>query len=441
MFLRAARSVLNQSLRELELIIVDDGSTDGTAEQIASLMRTDGRVSCLRHPENIGLPAISEYEALQRARGEYIAFGFDDFIFDRDALSSLVTFPLTSPGCAVHGYVAWFDQEGNQQYLGKEPVPHERLKFFNFLANASFLIPRAIFSDVGLFDPHVAAARLYDWDLWCRILRRYPIHRAPIFVGTEYGFGRPDSLGNTYPLFEETLQEYFAQDRKEALKIDNYPEFDIWRMPEGCSFLLATHVRAARRFFELHNWARGLHLADLPEPLAADPIIGIYGALVPSPDSLFENVSEADRKSLLFIHPDLSDHQLAWYLGACGAVIIVGDVPDARAVRVNSMCGAMDIPLHHFTRNEHRPISLAEIRASSMPADAISWPDRLKKLVAHILLRERLECERKEAELSALSTRLAAAEAELASRSYRLALQVRMLANVVRKIAGRLRLR
>ena len=92
-FLKAANSILAQSLRDIELIVVDDGSRDGTARQIEDLMTADGRVSCLRHPENIGLPAISEYEAFVRARGEYIAFGFDDFVFGPSALSDLWHFP------------------------------------------------------------------------------------------------------------------------------------------------------------------------------------------------------------------------------------------------------------------------------------------------------------------------------------------------------------
>src|SRR5256885_2305075 len=82
----------------------------------------------------------------------------------------------------------------------------------------SILAPRAILEDVGLFDPHVAAARLCDWDLWRRILKKYPIHRTPVFMGIEYGHTRADSLENTYPLFEEALQEYFSVDRNEGLR-------------------------------------------------------------------------------------------------------------------------------------------------------------------------------------------------------------------------------
>ena len=103
-------------------------------------------------------------------------------------------------------------------------------------------MPRAILQDVGLFDPHIAATRMCDWDLWYRVLRKYPIYRAPVFVGIEHGNTRADSLGNTYPLIEETFQEYFAVDRDELLKPENFLQFDVWKMPENCSALLVTHV-------------------------------------------------------------------------------------------------------------------------------------------------------------------------------------------------------
>src|SRR5579862_6763247 len=63
LFRQAASSVLNQSLKEIELLIVDDASTDGTVDIIRELRRGDDRVANLRHEYNIGLPAISEFEA------------------------------------------------------------------------------------------------------------------------------------------------------------------------------------------------------------------------------------------------------------------------------------------------------------------------------------------------------------------------------------------
>jgi glycosyltransferase involved in cell wall biosynthesis len=431
-FLKAANSVLDQSLRDLELIVVDDGSTDGTAQQIAALMATDARVSCLAHPANIGLPAVSEYEAFMRARGEYIAFGFDDFIFDRDALSRLMAFPLTSPRSVVHGYVGWFDGQGRQNFYGKDAIPHERLKFFNYLANASFLVPRAILQDVGLFDPHVAATRLCDWDLWCRILKKYPIHRAPVFIGTEHGNTRDDSLGNTYPLIEESFQEYFATDRNQLLKPENFLEFDVWKMPQTSSPLLAAHIFWSREFFRSRSWASGRRFsADTDEaifPWSGRPALGIYGAISTSTALIFNQLPAALQQDLRYVHPDLTDAQLARCLAGCGAVIMADRV-DPRSERVRSMCAVIDIPLHCMSdenpavriKNGHtheitlvagapaRNLEvLTEVMAGGRPVNAVRWIIRLRALL-----------DRGYARVDRLETGLAAAEAELASRSHR----------------------
>ena len=56
------------------VIVVDDASVDSTAAVIEEVMRLDGRVSVIRHERNIGLPAVSEYEAFRHARGEFLAF-------------------------------------------------------------------------------------------------------------------------------------------------------------------------------------------------------------------------------------------------------------------------------------------------------------------------------------------------------------------------------
>src|SRR5262249_24719746 len=160
---RVARSVLDQTFRDLELIIVDDASTDGTAEQIRALMQEDGRVSCLTHPYNIGLPAISEYEAYVRARGTFIGFSFDDFVFETDAFAGLLAGAHEHEGSVVHGYAAWIDLIGRRHDLGRADLPHELLNFYNFLSNPSFLVSRKVLQEIGLYDPHIAAARLCDW--------------------------------------------------------------------------------------------------------------------------------------------------------------------------------------------------------------------------------------------------------------------------------------
>ena len=462
-FLKAANSILAQSLRNIELIVVDDGSRDGTAQQIETLMAADGRVSCLRHPENIGLPAISEYEAFVRARGEYIAFGFDDFVFGPSALFDLMEFPSRSLQSVVHGYVGWFDGHGNQHFYGKDEAPYENLRFFNFLGNSSFLVPRAILQDVGLFDPHIAATRMCDWDLWYRILRKYPIYRAPVFVGIEHGNTRADSLGNTYPLIEEAFQEYFAANREEALKPEHFVTFDVWRMPENCSALLVTHVLRSRQFFRSCSWARAPQLApdadDEISPWSERSAIGIYGALSRSMADIFDSLPVSHKQNLLYIHPHLTDAQVARYLAACGAIIMAENPVELHSVRVRSMCAAIGLPVYQLTSNRTVPSddldvrdvnlavdaheqnlrALTEIIRNCQPVNAVNWTLRLRELLdwqnSRIVDLE-VELRDRAARLEAAATRLAAADVELASSSYRLALKIRKIANWIRGLVG-----
>ena len=65
---RAVGSVLSQGLGDLELIVVDDGSTDGTADLLAEIQAADARLVHVRHELNCGLPALRVNEGIELAR-------------------------------------------------------------------------------------------------------------------------------------------------------------------------------------------------------------------------------------------------------------------------------------------------------------------------------------------------------------------------------------
>ena len=83
------RSVLAQSDANWELLIVDDGSTDNTAEIIATL--EDPRIHYFRHARNMGA-AVARNEALRRARGKYIAFLDSDDVWAPNKLEKQIAF-------------------------------------------------------------------------------------------------------------------------------------------------------------------------------------------------------------------------------------------------------------------------------------------------------------------------------------------------------------
>jgi glycosyltransferase involved in cell wall biosynthesis len=75
---RALRSVLGQTEAPLEVLIVDDGSSDDTEARMGGWEEMDPRVRCLRSPHNSGTPATTRNIGLEHARGEWVAFLDDD---------------------------------------------------------------------------------------------------------------------------------------------------------------------------------------------------------------------------------------------------------------------------------------------------------------------------------------------------------------------------
>jgi len=98
---RAIQSVLSQTFESFELIVMDDGSTDGTADIISSYVKADDRVIHVRHDSNSGLPALRVNEGLLMARGEFCAYQFDDDQWTDTALATLLGELRKTPGAKV----------------------------------------------------------------------------------------------------------------------------------------------------------------------------------------------------------------------------------------------------------------------------------------------------------------------------------------------------
>ena len=83
LFRPCVESVLGQTLRELELVLVLDCPTDGTAEEAESFARSDGRVRLVRNERNLHI-GLSRNAGLAVAAGEYVGFADDDDLMEPD---------------------------------------------------------------------------------------------------------------------------------------------------------------------------------------------------------------------------------------------------------------------------------------------------------------------------------------------------------------------
>ncbi len=196
---RAVESILNQTFMKFELVLIDDYSTDSTKDFCLEIAKKDPRVRFFHFKKNSGLPAKRYNFGISQSRGKYIAFMFDDDVWEPNALEDLyVAIEKSRPSCGmVYGLA--------QMFWGKECKKVEvlggkwkwaNISSFNFIANNSVLIKRKAIDFVGGYDEDPIFARNCDWDLWWRIGRKFQVIRIPCKVAIVYG-GLPESIGLT----------------------------------------------------------------------------------------------------------------------------------------------------------------------------------------------------------------------------------------------------
>lgn len=226
---RCIDSILKQSFRRLELIIVIDGSTDGTLDICKKYMETDSRVNIIWHSKNMGLPAISTYEAYLKARGDYMAYAFDDNVWELNALAQTfdfmeehevkASFGITRVTDPISGQTIEFGKDGN--------AVKDTLWAANSVGAGSVVLHREVLETVGLHDPHLSLTRVCDWDLWLRVSERYDFVATGILFTFEHGTTQPDSLGNMFK-----LDQWFFRERQQhrdltVLLPENYERADV----------------------------------------------------------------------------------------------------------------------------------------------------------------------------------------------------------------------
>ena len=226
---KCLNSVLNQSFRQLELIIIDDGSTDGTFDICKKYMEKDPRVKIIRHTENMGLPAISTYEAYLRAKGEYIAFAFDDNEWKLDALAKTYNFMERNGVKASYGITEVVDPITMQtvRFGTDSHFVQQNIWANNCIDAGSVVLHREVLETVGLHDPHLALTRVCDWDLWLRIVDYYDFVGTNILFTFEHGTLQPDSLGNAFKMDAWFVRERWQHRNLEMLLPEKYENVDI----------------------------------------------------------------------------------------------------------------------------------------------------------------------------------------------------------------------
>lgn len=196
---KSITSVLKQSLVDLELIVVDDGSCDGTKGFIQSF--DDPRIRYF-YQENRGVSA-SRNKGIIESRGEIIAFLDSDDVWKEHKLEKQLRF-MQSNFCHIsHTQEIWY-KRGNIM----NQKPKHRKSSGNLFAKSleicsisisTVMIRKSVFDTIGTFDEDLPACE--DYDLWLRVTNRYPVFLLDEKLTIKDG-GRQDQLSYKIPMLD-----------------------------------------------------------------------------------------------------------------------------------------------------------------------------------------------------------------------------------------------
>lgn len=173
---QSIRSCLDQTHRDIELIIVDDCSTDATPQIIARFIAEDPRVRTIRHDPNRRLPA-SLNSGFAASRGRYLTWTSDDNLYRPDAIAQMLSVLEQKPEVGlVYTPMTYIDPDGRPIGPGCSGGPPDTLAYRDPVG-ACFLYRREVYETIGNYAEDLFLVE--DWDYWIRVAEKFRMHVLP----------------------------------------------------------------------------------------------------------------------------------------------------------------------------------------------------------------------------------------------------------------------
>jgi glycosyltransferase involved in cell wall biosynthesis len=258
----AIDSILNQSFPDLELIVVDDASTDDTEKVVQAYMITDNRITLISNKQNQGA-IISRNKALQVAEGKYIAIQDADDVSELKRLQIQYAFLEAHPDIALVGANALhIDEAGN--VVGKTKLPSsvstvaETLPHQNCIYHSAVLFrnERMLYRDKMRFCE--------DYDFYLQLLAHgKSLINLPQYLVQYRIVSNSESRSNSVMqhLFSEKARQLFVAERDK--KKDAYEAFDprtllSLDLDNPKSLERSTLAYVIRKHYHEHRYQRGI---------------------------------------------------------------------------------------------------------------------------------------------------------------------------------------
>lgn len=217
---RAVEAILAQTHSDLEFIIADDASTDGTASVLQEYAANDRRIQIHRFNESCEGFTSKRYTFLaKQASSEYIVHAFDDEMLYSSALESLLE-PFKHDSSLEMSYGIGQPIDATN---GNKRGPHgspwsDRIYTDNIVPCGCTMVKKSVFDKLGYGDEDPELRRISDHEFWIRM--RYNNCKV-LFIEKVLGegfVGNKDSVGATIPLNIKVVQKILKQKYPEKFR-------------------------------------------------------------------------------------------------------------------------------------------------------------------------------------------------------------------------------
>jgi len=243
----AIESILNQTLKDFEFIIIDDGSTDNSWKIIQSYSEKDKRIKAYQNKKNRGI-SYTRSLLVQKTKTNFIAMQDSDDISLPQRLNTLYKEIINKPDCWVIGWnTTIIDEKNNQIGYRKYPKKaHKNILQRNNIAQPSCLVRKSVFIEVWWYDPTLNIGE--DYDLWLKMLASWykikNIDKNIIMLRIRKGQTKESvrkTLKATIQIQKRAVKEYWI---KASLwdKMYRRAEKILWRLPEKRIFRFFTKM-------------------------------------------------------------------------------------------------------------------------------------------------------------------------------------------------------
>jgi glycosyltransferase involved in cell wall biosynthesis len=229
---RAIQSVLDQTYKDFELIIVDDGSIDYTEDIIKEFQKKDKRIKYIRREKNRGGSAARN-TGIKAARGEYIAFQDSDDEWLPEKLEKQMNVFENAPAEVGVVYTGFLRIKNDKKtytpsswVTQKEGNIYKELLKGNFVTTQSIVMRKECFVKTGMFDENLP--RLQDWELVIRLSKYYDFKCVdePLMI-SYYTSNSISANQNALMIARKLILEKYFEDIKKNKKVLAKHYFDI----------------------------------------------------------------------------------------------------------------------------------------------------------------------------------------------------------------------